>query len=274
MAARFWNEISVAPVRTNGDRVTHVVAVMEDVSERREAQKQLLQSERLAAIGQMVTGLAHESRNALQRAQACLDMLSLDLEESPDQLELTDKARRALDDLHRLYEEVRNYAAPINLDCRPTDVAKVWRDTWRNLEAMRAGRDFRLVESGFKFSTVCSVDGHRMEQVFRNIMENSLAACSDPGVLHVECSECTRGEKPGLKVVFHDNGPGITTEQAQTVFQPFFTTRQKGTGLGLAIARRIVEAHGGAIFVDYSAARRWVREHDFALKSLDDSHHE
>ena len=71
-----------------------MVAVMEDVSERREAQKQLLQSERLAAIGQMVTGLAHESRNALQRAQACLDMLALDLEEAPDQLELTAKARR------------------------------------------------------------------------------------------------------------------------------------------------------------------------------------
>lgn len=245
----FWNEISVAPVCEASGKFTHLVAVMEDVSERRQAQQQLLQSERLAAIGQMVTGLAHESRNALQRAQACMDMLSLDLEDQPEQLELTEKIRRALDDLHRYYEEVRNYAAPINLECRPVDVAKLWQDTWRNLEASRFGRDFQLIETDREVDTICSIDEHRLDQVFRNIMENALFACKDPGQLIVSCSASTIGNSAALQISFRDNGPGFTLQTANSAFQPFFTTKQKGTGLGMAIAKRIVEAHGGQISI-------------------------
>jgi len=245
----FWNEISVAPVRSANGKVTHIVAVMEDVSERRQAQQQLLQSERLAAIGQMVAGLAHESRNALQRAQACMDMLSLDLEDRPDQLELTEKIRRALDDLHRYYEEVRNYAAPINLERRPTDIAKLWRDTWRNLEPTRAGRDFQLVEVPSDEDARCDVDGHRLDQVFRNVMENALAACSDPGMLTISYEATTLGDDEALRISFRDNGPGFDTDSSSNAFQPFFTTKQKGTGLGMAIAKRIVEAHRGTICI-------------------------
>jgi PAS domain S-box-containing protein len=82
--------------------VRFFTGIIRDLSELERVQKQLLQSERLAAIGQMVTGLAHESRNALQRAQACLDMLSLDLQNSPEQLDLARRATTALQDLHRL----------------------------------------------------------------------------------------------------------------------------------------------------------------------------
>lgn len=88
----------------------YFTGIIRDLTDLEQVQKQLLQSERLAAIGQMVTGLAHESRNALQRAQACLDMLALDLQHQPEQLDLARRARTALQDLHRLYEEVRSYA--------------------------------------------------------------------------------------------------------------------------------------------------------------------
>jgi signal transduction histidine kinase len=252
----FWNDISIAPVRSGLGMTTHIVAVMNDVSEHRQAQKQLLQSERLAAIGQMVTGLAHESRNALQRAQACLDMLSLDLEDQPEQLDLTNKTRRALQDLHRYYEEVRNYAAPINLELRPVNLAKLWQDTWRNLDTAHGDRDFTLVEPSLDFEPVCSIDSHRIEQVFRNIMENALAACPDPGSLTISCEQASNPNthQQGLQIRFTDNGPGFEPESAASIFQPFFTTKQKGTGLGMAIAKRIVEAHGGRISVDGSSS--------------------
>ena len=243
----FWNAISIAPVRSPDGQVTHMVAVMEDVSDQRQAQQQVMQSERLAAIGQMVTGLAHESRNALQRAQACLDMLSLDLEDQPEQLELTNKTRRALQDLYRHYEEVRNYAAPIILQQRPVDVAKLWRDTWRNLEPLRAGRDFELVETDGNLHLVCNIDEHRIEQVFRNIMENSIAACHEPGRLTVDCTTIRQSGQECLRISFLDNGPGFDAESSASVFQPFYTTKQKGTGLGMAIAKRIVDAHCGQI---------------------------
>ena len=243
----FWNELSIAPVRSSDGAVTHIVAVMEAVSGRRNAQQLLLQSERLVAIGEMVTGLAHESRNALQRAQACLDMLSLDLEDHPEQLELTEKTTRALNDLHRLYEEVRNYAAPINLERRPTDLKKLWKRTWANLEDSWFGRDFKLVEGHNAASLICNVDEHRIEQVFRNIMENALAACADPGRLTINGSASTIADNDSVSISFRDNGSGLDDETAANIFQPFFTTKQKGTGLGMAISRRVVEAHGGCI---------------------------
>lgn len=243
----FWNEISVAPVRNEQGLVTHIVAVMEDVSERREAQQQLLQSERLAAIGQMVTGLAHESRNALQRAQACLDMLALDLEDQPDQLELTAKTHRALNDLHRYYEEVRNYAAPIKLERRKTDIAELWRITWRNLDPIHAARSIELSESSVNQLPLCTIDDHRIEQVFRNIMENAIAAMPHEGQLHIDGSVASAGGKPHVRIAFRDNGPGFQKDTMEKVMQPFFTTKQKGTGLGLAISKRIVDAHGGSL---------------------------
>lgn len=244
-----WNELSIAPVRSNDGEVTHIVAVIEDVSERREAQQKLLQSERLAAIGQVVTGLAHESRNALQRAQACLDMLSLDLEDRPEQLELTEKTRRALTDLHRHYEEVRNYAAPINLERRQTDLSKIWEHSWRNVEANRFGRNIQLQVAPAPCSVTCNVDHHRIEQVFRNIIENAIAACPEEGMIRISCSEGMLDKTPSLKVCFQDNGPGFNSETAASVFQPFFTTKQKGTGLGMAISKRIIDAHGGKIWI-------------------------
>ncbi|MEQ9407405.1 MAG: PAS domain S-box protein [Fuerstiella sp.] len=244
---KFWNEVSVAPVRGADGSVSHIVAVMEDISEQRQAQEKLMQSERLAAIGQMVTGLAHESRNALQRAQACLDMLALDLEDQPEQLELTTKMYRALTDLHRHYEEVRNYAAPINLEYCLVDLARLWGTIWRDLESVRFGRAFQLIEPDTDLNLQCHIDEHRIEQVFRNVMENAIAACSDPGCLTIACETLVQSGVEYIEISFRDNGPGFDAETAAQVFQPFFTTKQKGTGLGMAIAQRIVEAHGGQI---------------------------
>ncbi|MEP3478241.1 MAG: PAS domain S-box protein [Fuerstiella sp.] len=245
----FWNEISVAPVRNEQGLVTHIVAVMEDVSDRREAQQQLLQSERLAAIGQMVTGLAHESRNALQRAQACLDMLALDLQDQPDQLELTAKTHRALNDLHRYYEEVRNYAAPIKLVRRQTDIADLWKITWRNLDPILADKSIEFTESRADDLPLCMVDDHRIEQVFRNILENSISAMPTDGQLHIDGSVMTVNTTLHIRVSFRDNGPGLQKESLEKATHPFFTTKQKGTGLGLAISKRIIDAHGGSLHI-------------------------
>ena len=87
----------------------------------------------------------------------------------------------------------------------------------------------------------------RMQQVFRNILENALAACRDPVVIAISCSEARLQGRPALRISVRDNGPGLTTEQYQRIFDPFYTTKTKGTGLGMAIAKRIVETHGGRI---------------------------
>jgi signal transduction histidine kinase len=228
--------------------VTSVLSTGHDISELRAAQQKLVQSERLAAIGQMVTGLAHESRNALQRAQACLDMLELDLGEHPDLLDLTSRTRKALIELHRLYEEVRSYAAPLHLELTACDLTDLWRQTWADVTSVHAGRTVQLREEiAAGCDLIAQVDRHRIEQVLRNIFENALAVCPDPGEVVVQCANSHGGGRSAVRIAIRDSGPGLTSEQQQGIFEPFFTTKTRGTGLGMAIARRFIEAHGGTI---------------------------
>jgi PAS domain S-box-containing protein len=225
----------------------YFTGIIRDLSELERVQQQLLQAERLAAIGQMVTGLAHESRNALQRAQACLDMLSLDLAQQPEQLDLARRATTALQDLHRLYEEVRSYAAPIHLEFRECDLSTIWRKEWENLATVRRDRQLQLVEHEDNATILCEVDVHRMEQVLRNILENAIHACSDDGIISVQISAAELQGEPAARIVIRDDGVGMTPAIAKRIFEPFFTTKQKGTGLGMAIVHRILTAHAGVI---------------------------
>lgn len=227
----------------------HEVWLMSDLTELKEAQDRLIQSERLAAIGQMMAALAHESRNAIQRAQACLDMLELDVEQQPDLLDLTARTKKALAELHRLYEEVRGYAAPIKLDREPCDLGALCRDVWAQIRETHTDKsiDFQIETEGA--GCVCSVDRPRIVQVVRNILENAYAACSDGGSVRIRCRDAKLGDADALQISFRDDGSGLSDEQRQKLFEPFFSTKPKGTGLGMAIAKRIVEAHGGKIGV-------------------------
>jgi PAS domain S-box-containing protein len=229
-----------------------IVAVGQDITERKKAQDRALQAERLAAIGQMVTGLAHESRNAIQRAQACQEMLALDLQDQPELLDFSQRTQQALDDLHRLYEEVRGYGTPFKLEPETCDLADLWRKTWSHLEVARRGRNVRLREETGNVDLQCRVDLLHVEQVFRNILENALDACPEPGEVVVKCAETELNGMPALQIALCDNGPGLTIEQAKNIFEPFFSTKKKGTGLGMAIAKQFVEAHGGRIEVGNS----------------------
>jgi PAS domain S-box-containing protein len=218
-----------------------------DTSFLREAQERALQSERLAAIGQMVTGLAHESRNALQRSQACLEMLALCVRDQPQALDLIKRLQHAQDHLHTLYEDVRSYAAPINLDKKPCNLQQVWREAWAHLEPAAREKHAELRESTDGVDLGCTADSFRLGQVFRNILENALSACSPPVVIDIGAAGALMDGRPAICIRVHDNGPGIGLEQRHKIFDPFFTTKAKGTGLGMAIAKRIVEAHSGRI---------------------------
>ncbi|MBI3864140.1 MAG: response regulator [Planctomycetia bacterium] len=234
-------------------RLARIVESRRDKEELRQAQERLLQSERLAAIGQMMAGLAHESRNALQRSQACLEMLKLEVKDQPAVLDLIARIQNAQDHLHQLYEEVRDYAAPIRLKRENHDLLAILNDTWEHLAAQRNGRDARLELHAADANHNCSVDRFAVEQVFRNVLENSLNACRDPVRIHAGFRVAEIAGQPAFEISLADNGPGLSPDARYKIFEPFFTTKTKGTGLGMAIVRRIVEAHGGQIAVGRSS---------------------
>src|SRR5262249_45648065 len=147
------------------------------------------QAERLAVLGQMVAGLAHESRNALQRSQGCLERLRWQLQDRPEALDLVTRTERALDDLHRLFNDVGEYARPIPLERTMCNLAEIWREAWGHLAALHPNRPATLQEAACGVDLSCNVDRFRLGQVFRNILENSFAACADAVLVGVSCVE-------------------------------------------------------------------------------------
>jgi PAS domain S-box-containing protein len=239
-------EISLSPLKT--DDGVLVSASIRDITERKRAEERALQTERLAAIGQMVAGLAHESRNALQQIQAASEMLARRLGSAPEGI-LIVGLQKANDQLHRILEEIRSYAAPMNLEREWHDLPLIWRDSWSQLGPMRHERDVRLEERLGNLELHMPVDRFLIERLFFNIMENSMSATDDPVRIGIDCVAAEFHGRDAVRIRVSDNGPGLTPEQQQRIFEPFYTTKTRGTGLGMAIAKRIVEAHGGRIYV-------------------------
>jgi C4-dicarboxylate-specific signal transduction histidine kinase len=213
------------------------------------ARNQLVQSERLAAIGQTLAVLSHEGNNELNTLKLGLEVLTRtdDREAIGHSL---DAMRTSLDRLTRLFEDIRSFASPIVVETAPIAVADVWRRAWEQVAPSRAGRNAELSEvvgppgSAGPQHLICLADPFRLEQVFRNLFENSLAACRDPVRISVHASA---GRDGTVTVRVRDNGPGIAADLRERIFEPFFTTKSKGTGLGMSISRRILEAHGGTL---------------------------
>lgn len=226
----------------------HVADLRRVTEERNHAEKRARQAERLAAVGQAMAGVVHESRNALQRAKACLEMLALEVEDRPEALDLIAGVQRAQADLQRLHAEVGDYAAPMQLEFARSNLATLWRQTWSQLTPLWKDRSIVLRET-IDCDPTGEVDAFRLNQVFRNIFENAIQASLAQGAILVRCESDVLDGRAALRCSVRDKGPGMNQQQRAQIFEPFFTTKVKGTGLGMAIAQRIVDSHGGTIEV-------------------------
>jgi two-component system, LuxR family, sensor kinase FixL len=222
-----------------------ILCVGQDITDLTEAQRQLVRQERLAAIGQTMTGLAHESRNAFQRSQAALETLTLELEDRPAAVELIERIQRAHDHLLHLYEEVLQFARPVHLELQQVHLDSLTRQTWDHLATVRASKQIRLSITGN--TPPLTADPFAVEQILRNLLENAIHASDTEGQVDVHFAAAWIGARPALRATIRDYGTGIPAPYRDRIFEPFFTTRSRGTGLGLPIARRLAEGHGGSL---------------------------
>ncbi len=242
--------LAVSEIHLDNERL--FTGIIRDISDVKAVEKKLVQNERLAAIGQMMAGLAHESRNALQKSHACLTNLAFDVREQPESLDLVHKVQNALDHLNSLLDEVRDYAAPIVIKKSQVNLESLISETWQQISIAHA-ESIEQADISFSLETTddfpesVKIDRVRLGQVIWNLLENARTACdSKHGKIEVNL-RCNLDLKDTFQVVISDNGPGIPSTNTQLVFEPFFTTKTKGTGLGLAICKRIVDAHSGTI---------------------------
>jgi two-component system sensor kinase FixL len=237
-----WFLLSVSRLKS---KQSYAVTTHLSITERKLTEQQLVVAERLAAIGEAMQGLSHEGRNALQRAQAGMELLRLHIEEDSEALRLLERIENAQRHLHGLYEEVRSYAAPIVLSRQRVAVNDLVENVWKSFQSQTSTVNFSHL--AFEGDLTCSLDPTAMRQVLQMVLDNALAPEAQSREIEVSYLESTCEDAPGITVVVSDDGTGVPETDWETIFRPFYTTKLRGTGLGLAVCKRIVSAHGGRI---------------------------
>ena len=239
---------SFSPICDENAPVTACVAVGRDLSERRTLEMQLFQSEKLAALGVMAGGIAHELRNPLTICSSAAQFLEAEIPSSASLAreglaKITNAARRA----SAIIDALLRFASPSGNQVEPVNLVTIVRDTV-NLIASQAGVQDVQISQNFPSSVVPVLgDTNLLQQVAMNLLLNALQAMAGGGQLTV--SVLTEGDEALISL--RDTGYGISDELIGRIFDPFFTTRSsgKGTGLGLAVSYAIVQQHRGRIEV-------------------------
>jgi signal transduction histidine kinase len=225
-------------------------ALKEKIESEKKIEDRLHHAERLAALGRLIAGVAHEVRNPLAtirlRVQMCQDAGSSEVRES---------CGVALEEIERLNEMVSrllSFSRPVRLQLEPTDLNRLVQQRLDNFSESARRQDIRLISRFSGDSHIVRVDQSRLAQVFDNLIQNAIDAMSGLGgtlCVNVTSEAGNAGNGFAACVEFSDTGAGIRSEVVGRIFDPFFTTKLSGTGLGLSISHELIQAHGGEIQV-------------------------
>jgi len=215
-----------------------------------QAQEEARRSERLAALGQLSAGLAHEIRNPLGVIKGSAEMLTKKLQPAdPVTSELAGYISSEVNRLNTIVSRFLDFARPSQLQLRPQEIPPL---VDRALRAVQDRWPDVKVEVERQYATglpVVPVDSDLCEQVFTNLVLNAYEAMPEGGKLKVTIAAANSAGRPGIEIELEDSGPGIPPELHQQIFNPFFTTKKDGVGLGLSIVSKIVDDHRGWIRV-------------------------
>jgi signal transduction histidine kinase len=217
-----------------------------------QAQEEARRSERLAALGQMSAGLAHEIRNPLGVIKGSAEMLHQKLEESnPLASELAGYISSETNRLSALVTRFLDFARPLHSELAPVEITAVL-DRALHLVALTQKDGPVRVERQYEANLpAIPVDESLCEQAFVNLIQNAYDAMGgNGGILRVTAARANNAGRDGVEVRIEDTGPGIPAELREQIFNPFVTTKKTGVGLGLSIVSRIIDEHHGTIRVE------------------------
>ena len=213
------------------------------------AQAEARRSERLAALGQLSAGLAHEIRNPLGIIKGSAEMLNQRVRTSePLVAELAGYISSEVNRLSALVSRFLDFARPLRIETRACSVAEIVDRALRAVAANWSGPEINIERRYDRELPPAAVDENLCEQVFVNLIQNAYDAMSATGGrLGVSIANGVRGDRRGIEVRVSDSGPGVPVELREQIFNPFFTTKKSGVGLGLSIVSKIVDEHRGSI---------------------------
>jgi two-component system, NtrC family, sensor histidine kinase PilS len=231
----------------------------QDVTELKRLEREAETQKRLAAVGQMAAGIAHEIRNPLASMSGSMQVLRQELELEPDQAQLFDIVLRESDRLNQTIRDFLSYARPSQGQAAPVDMGTVVRDAARLLRNSPDCTAAHQIECAADGGTTLHAVEAQMRQIVWNLATNALRAMPTGGTLRLQVAVNGSAEAgvggPAVVLSVSDQGVGIPAEDLDRIFQPFHGGFAKGAGLGLAIVHRIVSDQGGSIAVHSQAGR-------------------
>ena len=242
--------LGASPLITPSGRAGHLFA-FRDVTESRKLARERRIQQRLAAVGEMAAGIAHEIRNPLASMSGSIQILREELPLSEEQSQLMDIVLRESDRLNHTIKTFLAYARPQRYAPQSLDVRCVINDTALLLRNSAECGDGQVVEVDVPATAVAyDADEGQLKQILWNLATNGLRAMPDGGRLLMSVSvETFEGRANTVVIAVEDEGIGMSPEEADAMFQPFHGAFARGSGLGLAIVHRIVSDHDGAVRV-------------------------
>ena len=247
---KIFASLSASLLRDERGEVTGSLGIIRDITEFRVLSQQLLQSERLATIGQLSTQIAHEIMNPLSSIKMNMRILSKRDELSANDRRRLEIANFEIDHLQRILQDIFDYSRTLQLNLSREDINEVLE---KSLLMVQDRVEEKLVSVTKRFARKLPrfpMDLVRMMQVFTNLFINAIQAVNRHGKVTVTTQIERKARGHSLRITVADNGKGISPGQRESIFDPFYTTRSDGTGLGLTIVKKIVEQHGGRINVE------------------------
>jgi len=253
----FGNQIGMAI--HNCRLISHL---RENILELRETRRKLIQSDKLALLGEMLSSVAHEVNNPLAAIQGYSDLLRSDQSVTAKQKKMLDKIVLCVDRTRKIVQGLLSFARKTELQKAPAKVHELIERAIEHREHDFRLRSFTITREFVRGEPIALVDMNQIEQVFLNLINNAYDSMTgrESGDLTITTRLVNDGA--AIEIAFADTGPGVPEGNVQKIFEPFFTTKEigKGTGLGLSISYGIIQEHGGMLFLDerYQRGARFV----------------
>lgn len=250
----FPANVSAAPVITDENQHLGNIFILSDLTEIHRLQADVKQREKMAAIGNLAAGVAHEVRNPLSSIKGYATYFAGLFDEGSENRKAANVMVAETDRLNRVISELLEFSRPSDFKFREADVAVIM-DTVSRLLHQDAETENIAVEVDVDATLPhVELDSDRMVQALLNIGINGIQAMEPEGRLSLRA----RQADSGLIIEIEDSGQGIPEKDMTTIFDPYFTTKNQGTGLGLAVVRKIVEGHGGTLNVTSTVGKGTV----------------
>lgn len=235
--------LNASPILDADGRISGYVFLFTDMSAIKQLEEQVRRSERMAALGRMAAGIAHEIRNPLSSIKGFATILAGQVEGDESAGKIARVMQQEVERLNRAVTELLEFARPMEISKQKQSLRELIRHVQRLVQDDARQRDIEILVEVEPAELEITVDPDRFAQILLNLELNALQAMQHSGRLHIRGS----GNADRVTVTVTDTGPGIAPEHLPHIFDPYFTTKAHGVGLGLAVVNKLVEAHGGDI---------------------------